>query len=49
MTRNVVVVVVVVVLLPRSVLLEQARGTEIANRSPRSDPEITHLQWCALV
>ena len=32
-----------VVVLPRSVLLEQARGTEIADHSPRSDPEIPHI------
>ena len=30
-------------LLPRSVLLKQARGTERADRSPRSDPEIPHI------
>uniref|UniRef100_A0A8C4Q194 Smad nuclear interacting protein 1 n=1 Tax=Eptatretus burgeri TaxID=7764 RepID=A0A8C4Q194_EPTBU len=32
-----------VVVLPRSVLLEEARGTEIADRSPRYDPEIPHI------
>ena len=33
----------VVVVLPRFVMLEQACGTEIADRSPRSDPEIPHI------
>ena len=33
-------VVVFVVVLPRSV---QARGTDIADRSPRSDPEIPQI------
>ena len=32
-----------VVVLPRSVLLEQARGMEIADRPPRNDPEIPHI------
>ena len=35
--------VVVVVLLPSSLLLGQARGPEIADRSLRSDPEIHHI------
>ena len=30
-------------MLPQSVLLKQARGTEIADRLPRSDPEIPHI------
>ena len=33
----------IVVVLPWSVLLKQARSTEIADQSPRSDPEIPHI------
>ena len=36
-------------MLPRSVLLEQARGMEIADKSPRSDAEIPRIYGVVLL